>query len=76
MDARAFLGHSLEVPDVNAIWADGRAVTSQAIHLGVAIALRQGGLVAPTLHDTDRQSLKGVPDACSTVSQPTERHDR
>lgn len=76
MDARAFLSHSLEVPELTAIRADGRAVTSQAIHLGVAIALRQGGLVAPALHDTDRQSLEGVPDACPTVSQPTERHDR
>jgi pyruvate dehydrogenase E2 component (dihydrolipoamide acetyltransferase) len=46
-----------EVPELNAVWADGRAVTSQAIHVGVAIALRQGGLVAPALHDTDRQSL-------------------
>jgi pyruvate dehydrogenase E2 component (dihydrolipoamide acetyltransferase) len=46
-----------EVPELNAIWADGQVVTSQAIHVGVAISLRQGGLVAPALHDTDRQSL-------------------
>jgi pyruvate dehydrogenase E2 component (dihydrolipoamide acetyltransferase) len=46
-----------EVPELNAVWADGRVVTSEAIHVGVAIALRQGGLVAPALHDTDRQSL-------------------
>jgi pyruvate dehydrogenase E2 component (dihydrolipoamide acetyltransferase) len=46
-----------EVPELNAVWAGGQVVTSQAIHVGVAIALRQGGLVAPALHDTDRQSL-------------------
>lgn len=46
-----------EVPELNGTWADGRAVPSQAIHVGVAIALRQGGLMAPALHDTDRQSL-------------------
>jgi pyruvate dehydrogenase E2 component (dihydrolipoamide acetyltransferase) len=46
-----------EVPELNAVWADGHVVTSQAIHVGVAISLRQGGLVAPALHDTDRQSL-------------------
>jgi pyruvate dehydrogenase E2 component (dihydrolipoamide acetyltransferase) len=45
------------VPELNAVWADGQVVTSQAIHVGVAISLRQGGLVAPALHDTDRQSL-------------------
>jgi pyruvate dehydrogenase E2 component (dihydrolipoamide acetyltransferase) len=45
------------VPELNAVWTDGRVVTSQAIHVGVAISLREGGLVAPALHDTDRQSL-------------------
>ena len=46
-----------DVPELNAVWADGQVVTSPAIHVGVAISLRQGGLVAPALHDTDRQSL-------------------
>ena len=46
-----------EVPELNAVWAGGKAVPSQAIHVGVAISLRRGGLVAPALHDTDRQSL-------------------
>ena len=30
---------------------------SAAVHLGVAISLRQGGLVAPALHDADRLGL-------------------
>jgi pyruvate dehydrogenase E2 component (dihydrolipoamide acetyltransferase) len=46
-----------DVPELKAVWAEGQVVTSQAIHVGVAISLRQGGLVAPALHDTDRQSL-------------------
>ncbi|MBI4401544.1 MAG: 2-oxo acid dehydrogenase subunit E2 [Nitrospirae bacterium] len=46
-----------EVPELNAVWKGNQAVQSQAIHVGVAISLRQGGLVAPALHDTDRQSL-------------------
>lgn len=46
-----------EVPELNAVWKDGQAAQSQAIHLGVAISLRGGGLVAPALHDADRQSL-------------------
>ncbi|TAJ22505.1 MAG: 2-oxo acid dehydrogenase subunit E2 [Nitrospirae bacterium] len=46
-----------EVPELNAVWKDGQAVQSQVIHLGVAISLRGGGLVAPALHDADRQSL-------------------
>ena len=46
-----------EVPELNAVWKEGRLVQSDAIHVGVAISLRQGGLVAPALHDADRQSL-------------------
>jgi len=51
-----------EVPELNAVWADGKIVTTQAIHVGVAISLRQGGLVAPALHDTDRCSLGELMD--------------
>jgi pyruvate dehydrogenase E2 component (dihydrolipoamide acetyltransferase) len=46
-----------EVPELNATWEDNRVVLKPRIHVGVAIALRQGGLVAPALHDTDRLSL-------------------
>lgn len=49
-----------EVPELNAVWADGQVALQQAIHVGVAIALRKGGLVAPALHDTDRQSLSDL----------------
>jgi pyruvate dehydrogenase E2 component (dihydrolipoamide acetyltransferase) len=46
-----------EVPELNAVWAGNRVVPSPAVHLGIAISLRDGGLVAPALHDADRQSL-------------------
>jgi pyruvate dehydrogenase E2 component (dihydrolipoamide acetyltransferase) len=46
-----------EVPELNSVWRGAEAVPSAAIHIGVAISLRGGGLVAPALHDTDRQSL-------------------
>ena len=46
-----------EVPELNALWKGNEVVRSEAIHVGVAIALRQGGLIAPALHDTDKQSL-------------------
>lgn len=46
-----------EVPELNGFWQNGRADRSASIHVGVAISLRGGGLVAPALHDTDRQSL-------------------
>jgi pyruvate dehydrogenase E2 component (dihydrolipoamide acetyltransferase) len=46
-----------EVPELNAVWRGGEAIRSQAVHVGVAIALRGGGVVAPALHDADRQGL-------------------
>jgi pyruvate dehydrogenase E2 component (dihydrolipoamide acetyltransferase) len=46
-----------EVPELNGVWRGEEAVRSEAVHLGVAIAVRGGGLVAPALHDADRLSL-------------------
>ncbi len=46
-----------EVPELNALWKEGRSLPAPSIHVGTAISLRGGGLVAPALHDTDRQSL-------------------
>src|SRR5581483_2655184 len=45
-----------EIPDLNSLWIDNRAVASSDIHVGVAISLRQGGLIAPALHHTDKQT--------------------
>ena len=46
-----------DVPELNAVWQDGRAVARDAVHVGVAITLRGGGLVAPALLDTDTRSV-------------------
>jgi pyruvate dehydrogenase E2 component (dihydrolipoamide acetyltransferase) len=46
-----------EVPELNAVWRGSRAEPSVRVHVGVAISLRGGGLVAPALHDADRASL-------------------
>ncbi len=44
-------------PLFNGFYRDGQFAPSQAIHVGVAIAIRGGGLAAPALHDSDRVSL-------------------
>ncbi len=50
--------HALrDVPELNAWYVDDRAVPKPDIHIGVAIALKGGGLVAPALHHTDRLEL-------------------
>jgi pyruvate dehydrogenase E2 component (dihydrolipoamide acetyltransferase) len=45
------------VPEVNGFYVDGAFRQSEAVHLGVAISLRQGGLIAPAIHDVDRKDL-------------------
>ena len=46
-----------EVSEVNGFFVDGEFRPSAAVHLGVAVALRQGGLVAPAIHDADTLTL-------------------
>jgi len=46
-----------EFPELNGYFADNEFKASAAIHLGVAISIRQGGLIAPAIHDTDKRSL-------------------
>jgi pyruvate dehydrogenase E2 component (dihydrolipoamide acetyltransferase) len=44
-------------PDFNGYYKDNAYQPSKAIHLGVAIAQRGGGLIAPALLDAQQQSL-------------------
>ncbi len=46
-----------DVPEMNGFWIDGAFKPGQGVHVGVAVSLRQGGLVAPALHDADKKSL-------------------
>ncbi len=51
-----------EVPDMNGFFTKGAFHPSSGVHLGVAVALRHGGLVAPALHDADTLSLDDLMD--------------
>jgi pyruvate dehydrogenase E2 component (dihydrolipoamide acetyltransferase) len=46
-----------EVPELNAVWEGDRVVLRETAHVGVAIALRGGGLVILALHDTATRPL-------------------
>jgi pyruvate dehydrogenase E2 component (dihydrolipoamide acetyltransferase) len=49
-----------EVPEMNGFWIEGEFKRSAAIHVGVAISLRQGGLIAPAIHDVDKKLLPEI----------------
>lgn len=46
-----------DVPELNGFWVDDQLQVQEAIHIGFAIALRQGGLVTPAIHNADMKSL-------------------
>jgi pyruvate dehydrogenase E2 component (dihydrolipoamide acetyltransferase) len=58
-----------EVPEVNGFWADDQLQLSEAIHLGVAISLRTGGLFTPAIHDTDALTLDELSAALKDLVQ-------
>jgi len=43
-----------EVPELNGFYRDDRFEPSDRVHVGIAVSLREGGLVAPAIHDADR----------------------
>lgn len=46
--------------DLNGFWAGDAFQPAEHVHLGVAISLRQGGLVAPAIHDADTKGVDEV----------------
>jgi pyruvate dehydrogenase E2 component (dihydrolipoamide acetyltransferase) len=49
-----------KVPELNGYWVDGGHRPSGAIHVGWAISLRSGGLVAPAIHHVDQKPVSQV----------------
>jgi pyruvate dehydrogenase E2 component (dihydrolipoamide acetyltransferase) len=52
-----------DVPELNGYWLDDRHQPQEAIHIGFAISLRQGGLVTPAIHHADLKSLDELMEA-------------
>ncbi|HSB88310.1 MAG TPA: 2-oxo acid dehydrogenase subunit E2, partial [Ilumatobacteraceae bacterium] len=49
-----------EVPGVNGFWVDGSFEPGQGVHLGIVVALRAGGLLAPVIRDADTKSVDAL----------------
>jgi pyruvate dehydrogenase E2 component (dihydrolipoamide acetyltransferase) len=49
-----------EIPEMNGHFLDGAFRPAAAVHVGVAISLRAGGLVAPAIHDVPEKPLGEV----------------
>jgi pyruvate dehydrogenase E2 component (dihydrolipoamide acetyltransferase) len=57
---RATAKATAATPALNGFWVDEAFHPGEGVHLGVAISLRGGGLIAPALHDADRMTVDEV----------------
>lgn len=61
----------IDSPELNGFWEDGAFRPGEAIHLGIGISLRGGGLVAPALRDAGSKDLDGLMAALKDLVQRT-----
>ena len=50
-------------PELNGYWVDDHLQAQEAINIGFAIALRQGGLVTPAIHNADLKNMDELMEA-------------
>lgn len=60
-----------EVPQLNGTFEGGAFRPGSGIHVGWAISLRGGGLIAPAIRDTAARSLKEIMEALRDLVQRT-----
>jgi pyruvate dehydrogenase E2 component (dihydrolipoamide acetyltransferase) len=56
-------------PEVNGYYRDGHFEPASAVHVGVAISIRGGGLIAPAIHDCDGRPLDDLMRALADLVQ-------
>jgi pyruvate dehydrogenase E2 component (dihydrolipoamide acetyltransferase) len=58
-------------PSFNGFFRDNNFIRADAVHVGVAVSIRGGGLAAPALHDADQLSIDGLMDRLRDLVQRT-----
>ena len=56
-----------KTPELNGFWRNGSFEPAKGVHIGVAISIRQGGLIPPAIHDVDKKSLPELMRALSDL---------
>lgn len=56
-------------PEFNGHYIDGAYRPAEAVHLGMAVAIRGGGLIAPAIHDADTLSVDDLMAALRDTTQ-------
>ncbi len=69
LTAKAVASALRRFPAFNGFWQNGKFEAASAIHMGMAIAIRGGGLAAPAIHDADRLSCDELMTAMRDLVQ-------
>jgi 2-oxoglutarate dehydrogenase E2 component (dihydrolipoamide succinyltransferase) len=68
--ARATIEALLEMPELNAtLDGDRYTVSSDAVHLGIAVSLGTGGLIVPVIRDAQDLSVEGLAKRIKDLAQ-------
>jgi len=57
----------MKVPELNGFWVDDQLKPSADINLGVAVSLREGGLMIPAIHSANQKPLEELMTALREV---------
>jgi len=68
---RATVRAAAATPEMNGHYADGAYTPSQAVHCGIGIALRGGGLIAPAIRDAQDMDLDALMGAMRDLVKRT-----
>lgn len=58
-----------EVPELNGFYVEDSLRRAESVHLGSAVSLRGGGIIAPAIHDADQKSLDEVMQSLADLVQ-------
>ncbi len=64
---RAIAGAARQVPELNGYWVHDCFQPAAAVHLGVVVSLRGGGIIVPTIADADGLDLPAMMSALRSV---------
>lgn len=73
LELRAVALAASKVGELNGSWVDGRFTAGEGVHLGVIVALRGGGLLAPVIRDADQLDLEKTMAALSDLVERARR---
>lgn len=60
-------------PDLNGVYLDGRFQPSASIHLGLAVALKSGGVMVPAILDAQALTLQEMNHALKDITERTRK---